>query len=146
MYIQRTFICRYKQREALKMALLCQTFCLHLSTGGGHGDLYLCPWLKTRITLNHTVLSQRKMVWLADTDSASQQSWPAPHFINLERVNITLSSQWCHAQCWGLWLWRGGLRVYLVVEGEEEDEGEPICLFCPPDVSESRLRDLAWGG
>lgn len=26
---------------------------------------------------------------------------------------------------------------------EEEDEGDPICLFCPPDVSESRLRDLA---
>lgn len=34
----------------------------------------------------------------------------------------------------------------LVVEGEEEDEGDPICLFCPPDVSESRLRDLARGG
>lgn len=27
----------------------------------------------------------------------------------------------------------------------EEDEGDPICLFCPPDVSESRLRDLARG-
>lgn len=36
--------------------------------------------------------------------------------------------------------------VHLAVEGEEEDEGDPICLFCPPDVSESRLRDLAWGG
>lgn len=23
--------------------------------------------------------------------------------------------------------------------------GDPICLFCPPDVSESRLRDLALG-
>lgn len=32
----------------------------------------------------------------------------------------------------------GGIR-------EEEDEGDPICLFCPPDVSESRLRDLARG-
>lgn len=30
----------------------------------------------------------------------------------------------------------GGIR-------EEEEEGDPICLFCPPDVSESRLRDLA---
>lgn len=29
---------------------------------------------------------------------------------------------------------------------EEEDEGDPICLFCPPDVSESRLRDLAGRG
>ena len=26
---------------------------------------------------------------------------------------------------------------------EEEDKGDPICLFCPPDVSASRLRDLA---
>lgn len=36
--------------------------------------------------------------------------------------------------------------MYLAVEGEEEDEGDPICLFCPPDVSESRLRDLVGGG
>lgn len=36
--------------------------------------------------------------------------------------------------------------VHLAVEGEEEDQGDPICLFCPPDASESRLRDLAWGG
>lgn len=24
--------------------------------------------------------------------------------------------------------------------------GDPICLFCPLDVSESRLKDLAWLG
>lgn len=45
---------------------------------------------------------------------------------------------------------RGDLCVYVCVCGlggrkEEEDEGDPICLFCPPDVSESRLRDLARG-
>lgn len=26
-----------------------------------------------------------------------------------------------------------------------KEEGGPICLFCPPDVSEGRLRDLALG-
>lgn len=36
--------------------------------------------------------------------------------------------------------------VYLALEREEEDKGDPICLFCPPDVSESRLRGLAQGG
>ncbi len=41
------------------------------------------------------------------------------------------------------------LCVCVCVSGhrrEEEHEGYPICLFCPPDVSESRLRDLAQGG
>lgn len=36
--------------------------------------------------------------------------------------------------------------MYLALEREEEDKGDPICLFCPPDVSESRLRGLAQGG
>lgn len=31
-------------------------------------------------------------------------------------------------------------------KGRRKTRGDPICLFCPPDVSESRLRDLAWGG
>ena len=54
-------------------------------------------------------------------------------------------------------VWGGGVYVCVGVcvcvcghggGREEEDEGDPICLFCPPDVSESRLRDLAlgWGG
>lgn len=50
------------------------------------------------------------------------------------------------AQSW----WSGSMCLFvcvrLAVGGEEGDQGDPICLFCPPDVSESRLRDLAWGG
>lgn len=47
--------------------------------------------------------------------------------------------------------WSGSMCVFVCVRlavggEEEEDQGDPICLFCPPDVSESRLRDLAWGG
>lgn len=35
--------------------------------------------------------------------------------------------------------------VFELSSGGKE-EGDPICLFCPPDVSESRLKDLALGG
>lgn len=35
--------------------------------------------------------------------------------------------------------------VLAVEGGEGGGPGDPICLFCPPDVSESRLRDLALG-
>lgn len=27
-----------------------------------------------------------------------------------------------------------------------QESGDPICLFCPPDVFGSRLKDLAWQG
>lgn len=37
----------------------------------------------------------------------------------------------------------GGLCVCVVVDMRQE--GDPICLFCPLDVSESRLKDLAIG-
>lgn len=35
--------------------------------------------------------------------------------------------------------------VFELSSGGKE-EGDPICLFCLPDVSESRLKDLALGG
>lgn len=48
--------------------------------------------------------------------------------------------------------WQGALKgICVCVCGFElssggKEEGDPICLFCPPDVSESRLKDLALGG
>lgn len=35
--------------------------------------------------------------------------------------------------------------VFELSSRGKEEEGDPICLFCPP-VSESRLKDLALGG
>lgn len=49
--------------------------------------------------------------------------------------------------------WQGALEgicvcvcVFELSSRGKEEEGDPICLFCPPDVSESRLKDLALGG
>lgn len=63
---------------------------------------------------------------------------PCGHVTNLERVNVTFSLPVMSCSVMG--------TSVCVCRREEEDAGDPICLFCPPDVSESRLRDLAGGG
>lgn len=67
--------------------------------------------------------------------------------INRKKAAVTLSSWRCHVL--GCGLGAGGRWDPYVCDCRREAggwEGDPICLFCPLDVSESRLKDWAIGG